>query len=240
MSSRQSESDHNPADFRCLDRQAEIEKTQRHLPHWFQVGAAIFVTFRTADSMPKSAVIRLIAELEHWLKQNNLPLELANGPNEEEQQNAAAIVPNCDPKLLVEFKKLRDRAWHRSLDECHGACLLKQRAFAQIVAEALLHHEGKTYNLDRFIVMPNHVHAIVQFRPGSSMRAVGQSWMRYTARQINFETGNTGPFWQSEPFDHIIRSAEQFAYLQAYVADNPAKAKLRDGDFLYWQREQPN
>ena len=37
--------------FHALDREAEIEWTERNLPHWFQVDAAMFVTFRTADSV---------------------------------------------------------------------------------------------------------------------------------------------------------------------------------------------
>ena len=60
--------------------------------------------------------------------------------------------------------------------------------------------------------------------------------MRYTAREINAKSGAEGEFWQPEPFDHIIRSAAQFDYLQGYVAANPAKANLRDGEFLFWER----
>lgn len=213
--------------FRCLDRNADVEKTERNLPHWFQVGAAIFVTFRTADSMPHDVVERFHSELKHWLAKNGLPLELA-----ERDTNGLA----CPREKLAEFKKLRARAWHRSLDECHGECHLRQPKLARIVADAIFYHDSTKYDLDCFVVMPNHVHAIVQFRPGNSLKVISQSWMRYSARQINFETGDTGQFWQSEPFDHIIRSPEQFAYLQKYIADNPKKAKLTNGEFLYWHR----
>lgn len=84
--------------------------------------------------------------------------------------------------------------------------------------------------------MPNHVHVIVQFRPGSDLDVVSQSWMRFVARQINALLGESGAFWQPEPFDHIIRSAKQFEYLQKYVKENSKKAGLREGEFLYWQR----
>ena len=98
-------------------------------------------------------------------------------------------------------------------------------------------YDGKKYDLDRFVVMPNHVHAIVQFRNGGSLQSVSQSWMRYSGRQMNAEMGRKGAFWQPECFDHIIRNVNQFEYLQGYVAENPVKAKLKDGEFLYWQRE---
>ena len=86
--------------------------------------------------------------------------------------------------------------------------------------------------------MPNHVHAIVQFRTEAGKSIIGQSWTRFTARQINPLIGASGAFWQPEPFDHAIRSDEQFQYLQKYVANNPAKAKLRDGEFQLWQRPE--
>ena len=37
--------------FNSLDLEAEIDISQRNLPHWFQAGAATFVTFRIADSI---------------------------------------------------------------------------------------------------------------------------------------------------------------------------------------------
>ena len=39
--------------FHALDRDADIEFSEGNLPHWFQADAAIFLTFRTADSLPK-------------------------------------------------------------------------------------------------------------------------------------------------------------------------------------------
>ena len=131
---------------------------------------------------------------------------------------------------------MTDRAFHQSLDECHGACLLRQPELANIVSDAILHHEGIQYDLDCFVVMPNHVHAIVQFRAGYSIKTIGQSWLRYSARKIKKQINRNGAFWQAEPFDHIIRSPEQFVYLQGYVRDNPSKAKLREGEFIYWCR----
>lgn len=199
--------------FRFLDRKADIEITSRKLPHWFQVGAAMFVTFRTADSMPREVVLRFQEELKDWLKRNHLPLELAD-------RNVATVVPNCHPQenqlrtidatLLAQYKKLRARAWHHSLDECHGECLLKRPKLSRIVADALLYYHGSKYDLDRFVIMPNHVHAIVQFRPGATLATISQSWMRFSARQINAETGRSGGFWQPEAFDHIIRNENQF------------------------------
>ena len=60
--------------------------------------------------------------------------------------------------------------------------------------------------------------------------------MRYTARKINDQLSRQGELWQSETFDHIVRSERQFEYLQSYIADNPKRANLRENEYLLWIR----
>jgi type I restriction enzyme R subunit len=45
--------------------------------------------------------------------------------------------------------------------------------------------------------------------------------------------GENGKFWQQEPFDHLVRSLEQYEYLRQYIADNAQKARLKTGEYLY-------
>ncbi len=146
------------------------------------------------------------------------------------------LFDQLSPLQQRDYKRLSDRLFHRSLDECYGACWLRRPPLANIVGDAIKFYDSKKYDLDRFVIMPNHVHAIVQFRPDADLKTVSESWMRYTARQINRVNSETGAFWQPEPFDHIIRSSEQFLYLQDYIADNPRKANLKEGEYLYWER----
>jgi putative transposase len=177
---------------------------------------------------------RMQRELSDWLRIKGLPptlAELSYQPPSAEYQAASLSLSQTDSR---EFKKLKDRSLHFALDECHGRSLLKNRELANIVASAILHGNGKQYDVESFVVMPNHVHAIAQFYKESSLSIVGQSWMRYTARQINASISESGAFWQPEPFDHLIRSGEQFRYLQHYIADNPRKAGLGPDSTLYW------
>ncbi len=222
-------------EFSPLDREAEIEINARKLPHWFQAGAATFITFRTADSMPREVMLRWQRELLEWLVKKGLPRETVNAFANNDSNARDEVMGLLDSASRSEFKRLSDRIWHRSLDDCHGQCLLRRPELARIVADAIQFYADEKYDLDRFVVMPNHVHVIAQFYAGESLRVVGQSWMRYSARLINQRTGQSGNFWQPEPFDHIIRSGEQFRYLQRYIFDNPRKANLEASDFLYWQ-----
>ena len=66
--------------FNPLDANAEVSISDRNLPHWFQVGAAMFVTFRCADSMPQEVVLRRRQELQEWLRQQTATSGTGQGP----------------------------------------------------------------------------------------------------------------------------------------------------------------
>ena len=213
--------------FGLYDPQADTDIEQRYLPHWFQPGVAVFITFRTADSMPREAIEGWERELRDWLARQGIHLP----PDE-----AIPHPEELPATVRREYVRKRDRLWHWRLDQCHGECLLKRRELAEIVLDSLRHFDGRRYDLDSAVVMPNHVHLIAQFRPPVTCRRQCSSWLRYTARQINERLGRHGVFWQSEPFDHLIRSGDQFCYLRKYIAANGPSAGLTEGEYLYWSR----
>ena len=223
-------SEHHFTPFGLFDPQAETEQTERFLPHWFQPGVATFITFRTADSLPREVIERWIVQQQLWLQSNNLQLDIALN------RRAISTLPLA---VRRRFEHERDRAWHALLDECHGECLMRKSEVAEIVAEALLHFDGQRYDMDSFVIMPNHVHLLVQFRLPTTLRSQTKSWLHYSAVEINRRLGRDGKFWQSEPFDHLVRSVTQFEYLQRYIADNPRRAHLRAGEYYYWSRVAP-
>ena len=96
-----------------------------------------------------------------------------------------------------------------------------------------MHFDGERYRMGDFIVMPNHVHLMAAFADPDSMRAQFDSWTHFTAVQINRSIGEKGRFWQQEPFDHLVRSVEQYDYLRRYIAENPVKANPKPGEYLY-------
>ena len=84
-----------------------------------------------------------------------------------------------------------------------------------------------------FVIMPNHVHLLAAFNTEEGMRTRFDSWLHWTARKINRAIGKSGHFWQEEPFDHLVRSNEQYEYLRNYIRANPSKACLKKGEFFY-------
>ena len=231
--SREHNTNRPPVEWKVFDPERELEVTARDRPHWDQNGALTFVTIRLADSMPKAVVERWLGELRDFLERNGVD---ARGLDSESRATRADSRAKSLPEHLRRaYRKLKNQRWHENLDNCHGSCLLRKPEFAAIVAESLLKFDGERYHMERFVVMPNHVHLLVQMRAGWGLREQCESWMRFTGRKINSLRDAEGEFW-SEPFDHIVRSAEQFEYLKQYIVENPGKAKLAAGDYLLWVR----
>ena len=112
---------------------------------------------------------------------------------------------------------------------------MRHPQLAKIVADSLLYFDGERYTMGDFVVMPNHVHLLAAFANADAMTTQFASWLHYTAVQINKLIGKKGHFWQQEPFDHLVRNAEQYEYLRKYIADNPLKARLQPGEYLYYK-----
>jgi putative transposase len=212
--------------FGVFDKEAETDVEIRHLPHWFQPGTSVFITLRTADSLPRSVILQWHEEIHHWLRLAGLSI----------QPGDPLPVPESLPENLQKpYRKHRDRLWHWHLDSCLGSCLLRRRDLADIVLKSLLHFNGDRYDLASAIIMPNHAHLIAQFYSPTTCRKQCRSWMHFSARKVNQLLGLAGEFWQSEPFDHLIRTEAQFHYLQNYIAQNGRTAGLPETDFLHWR-----
>jgi len=140
-----------------------------------------------------------------------------------------ARLDELSAELRREFHEMFSRQYMEALDKGMGACVLRRPELNGIVADSLRHFDGDRYHLGDFVVMPNHVHLIVCLLGATEIEAQCTSWKHFTARQINRMLGSRGRFWQEESFDHLIRSAEQFAAIQRYIAENPRY--LKAGEF---------
>ena len=87
-----------------------------------------------------------------------------------------------------------------------------------------------------FALMPNHIHAILVPEDEDGLRAALAPVHRSYAGLINGRRRRTGHFWQGESFDHAIRTPESFADKRDYIACNPGKAGLHEGQYLLYQR----
>src|SRR5256886_5116906 len=197
--------------FRAIDPRDEIVRRRRNLPHWEQKDATYFTTFRLADAVPQDVLRQWKEELKTWRKFHPEP---------------------WDEKTAAEYRKRFLQVREDWLDQSHGSCVLRDAKLAQVVAEALQFFDGQRYHLDAFVVMPNHVHVLVQPLPGHPLNEIVRSWKSYTARQINKALDRSGTLWMQESFDRVVRDWDSLVRCRAYVARNPEKARLRSNEFI--------
>ena len=203
-----------------------------YLPHKKVSGKNYFVTYRLADSLPREVLLRLEEEIEQLIA--TLP---ANTPASYKEEQAQL-------KRHREIEKLLDRG--------SGKCWLKHPAIAGLVAGNLVHFHGQRYRLKAWVVMPNHVHALVQPISGFTLGEIVKTWKQYTAmrarRMLDVDLNNTGNasasesdnasesesdnagestrFWQPESYDHYVRDADDYDRIVHYIHWNPVKARL--------------
>ncbi|MGD9723499.1 MAG: transposase [Pirellulales bacterium] len=208
--------------FALFDRHDEFIVRHGRLPHWYQPGVTYFVTFRTADSIPRALQRSWHGRRSEWLKLHGFDPTTGVWRNRLRQ----------DPALEREFYKLFVPQFMAYLDRGYGNYVLRNRELAHVTAEALRHFDGDRYYLGDFVIMPNHVHLLVCLIGDTQIERQCRSWKRRTAFTINRTLRRHGRFWQSESFDHLVRSPEQFDYLRHYIADNPRRARLPRGNYL--------
>ncbi len=171
-----------------------------YLPHLDQPDIIQSITFRLADSVPADVIAAWKSELA--LKGRE-----------------AASDPRC--------AELRERI-ERYAGQGHGACWLRDERIAGQVEDALLHFDGVRYRLLSWVIMPNHVHALIETTPGFPLEAVVHSWKSFTAKQVNKILGRSGQVWEEDYFDRYIRDENHLSTVVDYIEQNPVKAGLVD------------
>jgi REP element-mobilizing transposase RayT len=130
-----------------------------------------------------------------------------------------------EPILSEEHESLRRRKLEAWLDRGMGECWPRQPSVATLVEKTLSQFDGIQYRLQAWVLMPNHVHLVVDVRDTPLSQLV-KRWKGGTARAANLLLGRHGTFWQGDYFDTKIRDAVHLAQAIRYVEQNPTKAKL--------------
>jgi REP element-mobilizing transposase RayT len=112
------------------------------------------------------------------------------------------------------------------IDNGRGTCLLAEPANAPVVQNAIRHFDGSRYRLIAWVVMPNHVHVMMEQTAGHRLGDIVHSWKRFSARRINKFRKVKGAIWASDYFDRFVRDSDHYERAIAYIENNPVKAGL--------------
>ncbi len=173
------------------------------LPHWEQGPIWYFVTYRLADALPVAVIEEMREQREHWKKKHDLS--------------------NLSSEELAEYHRLFSERYENLLNAGRGSCVLRDQQNAEIVKGAFHFFQGKRYELDEYVVMPNHVHVLVKPLPGHALTEILHSWKSFTANQINRRLKRHGQLWLHESYDHIVRNENAMYAIRRYIRNNPVK-----------------
>ena len=110
-----------------------------------------------------------------------------------------------------------------------------------VVLDALRHFDGERCRVFAACVMPDHIHWLVKPLCSHRLAQLVESVKQFAARAVNKNHGVTGPLWQQEHFDHIVRDHRWFAEFVEYIVRNPVEAKLVDAPSMYgWTFVHPS
>ena len=203
--------------FHGLDKFGEVRMTRHHLPHWSQGAVTYFVTFRLGDSVPLAHQRQWLEERETWLRWYPAPWS-----------------QEVETEYRARFTERQDE-W---LDQGMGECHLRRPEIRGEVERCLLHFDDVRYDLDAFVVMPNHVHALLAPREGWALFDLLKGIKGVSAWNCNRLLRRTGQaFWMEDAYNRIVRDIAELSAFREYIEANPVKASLRPAEYTLAMRE---
>lgn len=119
-------------------------------------------------------------------------------------------------------KRRKLEAW---LDRGHGECWLRRPDVAELVEKILFEGDGHEYRMQAWVVMPNHVHLVVDVCDVPLVKLIN-GWKGKSSREVNKLLGRRGAFWQEDYYDTLIRDEAHLKRAIRYTEQNPVKAFL--------------
>jgi putative transposase len=163
-----------------------------------------------------------------WVISLDLPKrKLQRLRNYDYSQNGAYFVTICTHKRLCLFGQIKDKML--CLNDAGQMVFNRFNEIPQFYSGI---------EIDQFIVMPNHLHAILMINhsgttqgsfPTMALPGYIQRFKSLTTRLYieGVKNGCYPPFdkklWQKSYYDHIIRSEKQYQKVSEYIQTNPLK-----------------
>jgi putative transposase len=102
----------------------------------------------------------------------------------------------------------------------HASARLTESGTGQRLLDAVDHyHATGRWHAHLFLLMPDHVHALISFPSTGAIAQCWRDWKRFTAKQNRV-------MWQRDFFEHRIRNDESWEEKASYIRANPVRKQL--------------
>jgi putative transposase len=130
------------------------------------------------------------------------------------------------------------RPKHRTLpgNTWERRAMFTKPEWAEIVERKTFEYRDKgEYALHRYVVMPDHLHAILTPSPGTTLERATQLIKGGSSHDLGVTSGTRFPVWQPGFTQHLIRNQTDYDTHARYVDMNSVKAGLapRTGEYAF-------
>ncbi len=187
----------------------------------------------TDPRLARSAQRALVAEQRSVTSNAGAAPPLAGGAGLRPAHSHASTVKGVPDTLQIHRRRLPH--WQSGGSTYFVTFRLAQgrlsEAEREVVGAACEHWNGERAVVHQYVVMPDHVHLLLtplQRAAGvwHSLPELIGGIKKFAAREIQAQRAQSGPLWQDEHFDRLIRDEDEFYEKAHYIWDNPRRAGL--------------
>ena len=95
-----------------------------------------------------------------------------------------------------------------------------------VINEMKSAHDLKIINSIAWVVMPDHLHWLLQLNDNNQLAEIMRKVKGSSAFKINQQLNNEGEVWQRGYYEHQIRNDESLIRTARYIVANPLRANL--------------
>jgi REP-associated tyrosine transposase len=110
--------------------------------------------------------------------------------------------------------------------------IFRRESTARLLIETLAHYrDAGKFLLHEFVIMPDHVHALLTPAPEISLERA----MQFIKGGFSYRLKSRPPVWQASFTNHRLRDLADYEYHRSYIRMNPVRARLaeRAEDYPY-------
>ena len=118
-----------------------------------------------------------------------------------------------------------DRIFFITTVTAQRAPIFRREAMAQLLIDTLADYrdQGK-FLLHEFVIMPDHVHALLTPAPEISLERA----LQFIKGGFSYRLKSRPPVWQASFTNHRVRGFEDYERHREYIRMNPVRARLAE------------
>ena len=156
-------------------------------------------------------------------------------PGYDYASHGAYFVTICTANREPLFWEMDNHGDHNKHGDSHvGAAISRPQAALQLSPAGRLAEQAilaipvhyPAVSVDKYVIMPNHIHAIIRIEPSEkdgrmisapTLSTVIGQMKRWVSKQLG------RPIWQKSFYDHVIRNEKEYLDDWNYIHQNPGK-----------------